>query len=53
MERECSCGDGQAYYHPMENQWEPGCWYCYHHPVDDHDYSESVSEDEDEDELPF
>ena len=51
MERECSCGDSQAYYHPDENQWEPGCWYCYYHPVDYHDYSESVSEDEDE--LPF
>lgn len=51
MERECSCGDSQAYYHPMENQWEPGCWYCYYHPVDNQDCIERVSEDEDE--LPF
>jgi len=52
MERECSCGDSQAYYHPMENQWEPGCWYCYYHPVDDLNYYPE-SESEDEDELPF
>jgi hypothetical protein len=31
MEKErCNCGQTQAEYHPVENQWEPVCWDCYY-----------------------
>lgn len=35
MAKKCDCGDGSVDYYPWENQWEPACWYCFYHPMDE------------------
>jgi hypothetical protein len=67
MAKKCDCGDGSVEYHPWENQWEPACWYCFYHPMDEYEREEQerleaeVREEAElimvakaaEDELPF